>query len=69
MIPPPATAATKASEVQLAGVPLPITVSGEEVSSCSASGGILHSAALSLVATGNKRIHREKIWRKSRLSQ
>ena len=39
MTPPAATAATTASEVQLAGVPSPITWSGREVSSGCASGG------------------------------
>src|SRR5438046_1596990 len=38
--PPAATAATKASPVQLAGVPVPITVVGLETSSAWASGGI-----------------------------
>lgn len=39
MIPPWATAATTAAEVQLCGVPFPITRSGLEVSTALASGG------------------------------
>jgi hypothetical protein len=39
MIPPAATAATTASEVQLAAVPLPTTRVGREVSTAAASGG------------------------------
>ena len=40
MITPPwATAATTAAEVQLCGVPFPMTRSGFEVSTASASGG------------------------------
>jgi hypothetical protein len=41
MTPPLATAATNASPVQLAGVPVPITVVGDEASSACASGGIV----------------------------
>ena len=41
MMPPCATAATNASPVQLSGVPLPITVVGDETSSGIASGGIV----------------------------
>jgi hypothetical protein len=39
MTPPWATAFTTAAEVQLAGVPLPMTMSGLAVSSARASGG------------------------------
>ena len=39
MIPPSATAATAADEVQLWGVPLPMTWLGLEVSTAPASGG------------------------------
>jgi hypothetical protein len=40
MMPPFATAATKASPVQLAGVPVPITIVGFETSSACASAGM-----------------------------
>jgi hypothetical protein len=39
MIPPAATARTTAADVQLAGVPLPMTRVGREVSTARASGG------------------------------
>ena len=39
MIPPAATAATTAAEVQLAGVPFPITLAGCEVSTARAAAG------------------------------
>src|SRR5260370_12578237 len=39
MTPPLATAATNASPVQLAGVPVPITVAGDDTPSAWASGG------------------------------
>src|SRR5437868_14892229 len=42
MIPPSATASTKASDVQLSGVPLPTTVVGWETSSGCASAGTAH---------------------------
>jgi hypothetical protein len=45
MIPPAATAATTAFDVQLAGVPEPITWVGREVSTALASAGTLASPA------------------------
>ena len=51
MTPPWATALTTACEVQLAGVPLPTTRSGSEVSTARASGGI-GELPVGLPATG-----------------
>ena len=64
MVPPPATAATKASDVQLAGVPLPTTVSGLEVSINVASEGTVQSSALILVASGNIAMNKKKSCKK-----
>src|SRR5688572_7490417 len=42
MVPPPATAATNASDVQLSGVPVPTIVVGTDVSTAPASAGTSH---------------------------
>jgi hypothetical protein len=60
--PPCATAWMKAAELQLSGLPLPITWSGLETSSRSASSGMLHAAPCTeIAATSENTLKRVKI--------
>ena len=60
MIPPWATALTTAAEVQLAGVPVPTTWSGSEVSTRPADAGI-GECPVGLPAAGRRRVDRRQL--------